>query len=152
MTSVNDFPVAVENSLNGDSPRPEHANPLLKISPALMHISNLSLQSLARSNRGGVGVSDLREVLEGRSGMSNIALSQGRAPSIASLGATHSGASGESAACPSVWSASRPRQRLLSGESRRDVKDVLDKLGIGSNKSTSPPRLSTSPKQSVPVR
>ncbi|KAL5530378.1 EFR3 [Sanghuangporus sanghuang] len=142
---------SVESSLNGDSPRPEHGNPLLKISPALMHISNLSLQSLTRSNRG-VGVNDLRDALEGRGAMSNIALSQGRAPSVASIGATHSGASGESATSPSIWSATRPRPRLLSGESRKDVKNVLDKLGIGSNKTTSPPRLSPSPNQSAAVR
>ncbi|OCB87558.1 hypothetical protein A7U60_g5464 [Sanghuangporus baumii] len=142
---------SVESSLNGDSPRPEHSNPLLKISPALMHISNLSLQSLTRSNRG-VGVNDLRDALEGRGAMSNIALSQGRAPSVASIGATHSGASGESATSPSIWSATRPRPRLLIGESRKDVKNVLDKLGIGSNKTTSPPRLSPSPNQSAAAR
>ena len=77
-------------------------------------------------------MNDLRDALEGRGGMSNVALSQGRAPSVVSIGATHSGASGESAVSPSVWSASRPRTRLFSGNgSNNDVKNVLDKLGIG---------------------
>ncbi|KZW04123.1 hypothetical protein EXIGLDRAFT_828046 [Exidia glandulosa HHB12029] len=46
--------------------RPSTAAPFVK----LMHIENMSMQSLARSTRG-VGVSDLREALEGRSSMSN---------------------------------------------------------------------------------
>ena len=45
-------------------------SPLVRVSPALMHIENLSRASLARSTRG-VGVTDLREALEGRSSMSN---------------------------------------------------------------------------------
>lgn len=46
--------------------RPPTAAPFVK----LMHIENMSMQSLARSTRG-VGVGDLREALEGRSSMSN---------------------------------------------------------------------------------
>ncbi|EJD01400.1 uncharacterized protein FOMMEDRAFT_30102 [Fomitiporia mediterranea MF3/22] len=143
-TADNALRDSVENIANG-SPRPEHSNPLLKISPGLMHISNLSLQSLTRSNRG-VGVSDLRDALEGRGGVSNVALSQGRAPSVVSIGATQSGASGESAVSPSVWSASRPRSRMLSGESPKDVKNVLDKLGIGAQKNSGPLKVPSSPR------
>ncbi|KAI5123425.1 hypothetical protein M0805_006130 [Coniferiporia weirii] len=138
---------SIEQLANGDMSRQEHSNPLLKISPALMHISNLSLQSLTRSNRG-VGVNDLREVLEGRSGTSNLALSQGRAPSVASLGVTHSGASGESAiGYPGVMGAHRPKMRMLDGENPREVRDVLDKLGIGAQSGTSLRKTSLSARQ-----
>lgn len=113
------------------SSRLEHTNPLLKISPALMHISNLSLQSLTRSNRA-VGVNDLRDALEGRAGASSVAIGQGRAPSIASLGATISGASGEShAGYPALLAVPKAKTRVLIGENPGEVKEVLDKLGIG---------------------
>lgn len=79
--------------------------------------------------------------------MSNVALSQGRAPSVVSIGATHSGASGESAVPPSVWSASRPRTRLLNGESPKEVKNVLDKLGIGAQKGSGALKMATSSRQ-----
>ena len=132
--------------MNGDSSRPDHGNPLLKISPALMHISNLSLQSLARSNHG-VGVNDLREALEGRGGISSLALSQERTPSVISMGATHSGASRESSILPSPLSVSRPRSRVLSGGSPAAVKDVLDRLGIGAQKPTGSSTSSSTPRQ-----
>lgn len=140
---------SVEPFMNGDSSRPDHGNPLLKISPALMHISNLSLQSLARSNHG-VGVNDLREALEGRGGISNLALSQERTPSVISMGATHSGASGDSSILPSPLSVNRPRPRVLSGENPNAVKDVLDRLGIGAQKTVGQSNSATSRQVSNP--
>ena len=116
---------------NGDVPRPESINPVLKISPALMHISNMSLQSLTRSARA-VGVNDLREALEGRRSLSNLALSQARAPSVSSFGAaTYSAGSGEESNISRIFRPERPKRRLLDGESPREVRDMLDKLGIG---------------------
>src|SRR5260221_13007331 len=66
-----------------DPLRRDGISPHLRLAPALMHIENLSLQSLTRSTRG-VGVTDLRDALEGRSSMSNPALVN-NAPSISSL-------------------------------------------------------------------
>lgn len=56
---------SVEHTSNFDI-RPSSTTPFVR----LMHIENMSMQSLARSTRG-VGVGDLREALEGRSSMSN---------------------------------------------------------------------------------
>lgn len=113
---------------------------MLKISPALMHIENLSLQSLTRPTRG-VGVSDLRDALEGRSGMSNPALVS-KAPSVSSLdhaAYSYSVASGdsrtnESGKFPRSKSGNR---RPFNGESQTEVRDVLNKLGIGSQTGSS---------------
>lgn len=100
-----------------------------KKGPALMQIENMSLQSLARSNRGGVGVTDLREALEGRSSMSNPNLSN-RAPSFSTLEHTSTLAHGDISINKLTPVRSRPQQRSkLSGPS--DVRDVLNKLGIG---------------------
>lgn len=147
------FSTAIEPSANSDaSSRPEHSNPLLKISPALMHISNLSLQSLARSSRA-VGVNDLRDALEGRAGSSSVALGQGRAPSIASLGATVSGASGESAGgYLNMLAVPKAKPRVLNGENPVEVKEVLDKLGIGARNKISTLRSQLSPRQSGNTR
>lgn len=105
---------------NGDA-----LSPLVKVSPAFMHIENLSRASLARSARG-VGVTDLREALEGRSSLSNPNL-RDTAPSISTLehtSATH----GDGLKLTPVRS--RPQQRSrLAGPG--EVKDVLNKLGIG---------------------
>ncbi|KAJ7498767.1 hypothetical protein FB451DRAFT_1072574 [Mycena latifolia] len=109
-----------ESTIRGDG-----VSPLLKISPALMHIENISLQSLARSTRG-IGVTDLREALEGRSSMSNPALV--KPPSLSTLDHVSS-IGGESKLM-------RPRSRTRS--KRRpppsgsgEVRDVLNRLGIG---------------------
>ncbi|KAK7695970.1 hypothetical protein QCA50_000609 [Cerrena zonata] len=100
-----------------------------KKGPALMQIENMSLQSLARSHRGGVGVTDLREALEGRSSMSNPNLSN-RAPSFSTLEHTSTLAHGDISINKLTPVRSRPQQRSkLSGPS--DVRDVLNKLGIG---------------------
>ncbi|KAJ7684029.1 hypothetical protein B0H17DRAFT_1333101 [Mycena rosella] len=110
-----------ESTIRGDG-----ISPLLKISPALMHIENISLQSLARSTRG-VGVTDLREALEGRSSMSNPALV--KPPSLSTLDHVSS-LGGESRLA-------RPRSRTRSNRRRPtpagagEVRDVLNRLGIG---------------------
>ncbi|KAJ7228514.1 hypothetical protein GGX14DRAFT_413541 [Mycena pura] len=108
-----------EATIRGDG-----VSPLLKISPALMHIDNVSLQSLARSTRG-IGVTDLREALEGRSSMSNPALV--KPPSLSTL---------DHASSIAVDRLVRPRSRQRSN--RRgppsgpgEVRDVLNRLGIG---------------------
>ncbi|KAH9006927.1 hypothetical protein EDB86DRAFT_3060946 [Lactarius hatsudake] len=71
---------STEPQSNYDPLRRDGISPHLRLAPALMHIENLSLQSLARSTRG-VGVTDLRDALEGRSSMSNPALVN-KAPSL----------------------------------------------------------------------
>ena len=48
---------SVRDALRGDN-----ASTAARLAPGLMHIENMSLQSLARSNRG-VGVNDLRDAL-----------------------------------------------------------------------------------------
>lgn len=110
---------------NGDA-----LSPLMKVSPAFMHIENLSRASLARSTRG-VGVTDLREALEGRSSLSNPNL-RDTAPSLSTLehtSATH----GDVHKLTPVRS--RPQQRSrLAGPG--EVKDVLSKLGIGKTNTT----------------
>ena len=99
--------------------------PLVKVSPAYMHLENLSRASLARSTRG-VGVTDLREALEGRSSLSNPNL-RDTAASISTLEHT-SVTHGESLKLAPVRS--RPQQRSkLAGPG--EVRDVLNKLGIG---------------------
>ncbi|CDO71328.1 hypothetical protein BN946_scf184908.g86 [Trametes cinnabarina] len=107
------------DSLSGDG-----LSPLIKVAPALMHADNISMQSLARSGRG-VGVTDLREALEGRSSMSNPNLA-GRVPSISTLDHTSSVFPGEFAKL--TPQRSRPqRVKPRPGE----VREVLNKLGIG---------------------
>lgn len=106
--------------------RGDGVSPLLKISPALMHIENLSLQSLARSTRG-VGVSDLREALEGRSSMSNPAL-VARPGSISTLDHSSSILADSSVL---TKTRSRPRSRRAVAAGSGEVRDVLNKLGIG---------------------
>ncbi|KAF8917910.1 hypothetical protein CPB85DRAFT_1474452 [Mucidula mucida] len=109
-----------DNTIRGDG-----VSPLLKISPALMHIENMSMQSLARSTRG-VGVTDLREALEGRSSMSNPALAM-RPSSISTLDHNSSLAGGDSRL---TQTRSRTKKRTITG-GPGEVRDVLNKLGIG---------------------
>lgn len=90
-----------------------------------MHIENFSRTSVARSARG-VGVTDLREALEGRSSLSNPNL-RDAAASISTLEHT-SNAHGDGIKLTPVRS--RPQQRSkLAGPG--EVRDVLNKLGIG---------------------
>ncbi|KAJ7180256.1 hypothetical protein C8R43DRAFT_972407 [Mycena crocata] len=107
-----------ESTIRGDG-----ISPLLKISPALMHIENISLQSLTRANRG-VGVTDLREALEGRSSMSNPALV--KPPSLSTLDHASS-IGGESRI---TRSRTRSKRRAPAG-GPGEVRDVLNRLGIG---------------------
>jgi len=105
---------------------------LLKLSPALMAIENLSLQSLTRSVRG-VGVTDLREALEGRAGASNPALV--RPPSVSTL--DHSPSLDlRSTRLGLTRSQSRPKKRAVTS-SAGEVRDVLNKLGIGKQNGSS---------------
>ncbi|KAL4076113.1 hypothetical protein J3A83DRAFT_4089467 [Scleroderma citrinum] len=120
---------ALRDSLERPNPNrslADGASPLLKLSPALMAIENLSLQSLTRSVRG-VGVTDLREALEGRAGASNPALH--RPPSVSTL--DHSLSLDfhptRHALAPTK---SRTKQRAVTTGSG-EVKDVLNRLGIG---------------------
>ncbi|KAH9853607.1 hypothetical protein C2E23DRAFT_728277 [Lenzites betulinus] len=117
------------DNLSGDG-----LSPLIKVAPALMHADNISMQSLARSGRG-VGVTDLREALEGRSSMSNPNLA-GRVPSISTLDHTssvfpggNSSLGGADQFAKLTPQRSRPQQR--SKPRPGEVKDVLNKLGIG---------------------
>ncbi|KAG6880365.1 hypothetical protein C0992_007776 [Termitomyces sp. T32_za158] len=106
-----------DNTLRGDG-----LAPLLKISPALMHNENISQQSLARSTRG-VGVADLRGALEGRNNMSNPALA--RPASLSTF---------EHASTTTELTQTRPRSRNQKPRSARgadEVRDVLNRLGIG---------------------
>ncbi|KAJ7765021.1 hypothetical protein DFH07DRAFT_811164 [Mycena maculata] len=108
-----------ESTIRGDG-----ISPLLKISPALMHIENISLQSLARSTRG-IGVTDLREALEGRSSMSNPALV--KPPSLSTL--DHTSSIGVESRFGQPRSRTRSRRVPPSGSG--EVRDVLNRLGIG---------------------
>ncbi|KAF8826891.1 hypothetical protein HHX47_DHR5000581 [Lentinula edodes] len=113
-------PSTYDATLRGDG-----VSPLLKISPGLMHIENISLQSLARSNRG-VGVTDLREALEGRSSMSNPNLARPGSISTLDHGSSVMGGEGR-------FVQTRPRsakkRALPAGPG--EVRDVLNKLGLG---------------------
>ena len=92
-----------------------------------MHIENASLQSLARSTRG-LGVTDLREALEGRSSMSNPTLA--RPPSVSTLDHASS-FMGTDPTLRLTQTRSRSRTKKLSTRNTDDVRDVLSRLGIG---------------------
>ncbi|ESK94402.1 cellular morphogenesis-related protein [Moniliophthora roreri MCA 2997] len=114
-------PSTFDATLRGDG-----VSPLIKLTPGLMHIDNFSLASLARSTRG-VGVTDLREALEGRSSMSNPALA--RPSSISTLDHTSSIMAGDHKLVQ-TRSRSRNKQRVIPSGSG-EVRDVLNKLGLG---------------------
>ena len=102
---------------------------MLKISSALMHIENLSLQSLSRSARG-VGVNDLREALEGRGGASSLALN--KPSSLYSFeNGDQSAASGDSRYSMGGASRVKKKKNVINGDNPSDVRDALSKLGIG---------------------
>ncbi|KAF9057699.1 hypothetical protein BJ165DRAFT_1422569 [Panaeolus papilionaceus] len=119
-----------ESSAYDLSVRGDGVSPLLKISPALMHIENISLHSLARSTRG-LGVTDLRDALEGRASLSNPALA--RPPSISTLDHTSFLASDPNAhpALRLTKTRSRTKKRSNANGSANEVRDVLTRLGIG---------------------
>lgn len=113
---------------------------LLRVTPTLMNIDNLSLQSLGKFNRG-VGVTDLRDALEGRSSMSNPALVTPRPASVNTIerktsmnhGSIHGTLSVRSGGARRVVSATaKPKKRVPGAPG--EVKDALDRLGIGSPK------------------
>ncbi|KAH9918217.1 uncharacterized protein BXZ73DRAFT_92274 [Epithele typhae] len=102
-------------------------------------IKNLSMQSLARTGRPGVGVTDLREALEGRPSLSmsnpNLAAAaaaSARVPSISTLDHTSSvfpdNATGFSRL---TQTRSRGQAQTRARPRPGEVKDVLNKLGIG---------------------
>ncbi|KAI0071084.1 hypothetical protein K474DRAFT_1607515 [Panus rudis PR-1116 ss-1] len=125
---------SLDTQTSYDALRHDTISPLIKVAPALMQIENMSLHSLARSTRGGgVGVTDLREALEGRSSMSNPNLSH-RAPSLSTLEHTSTVAHGEPSLSRLTPVRSRPQQRnKIAGPG--EVKDVLNRLGIGKSSS-----------------
>ncbi|KAG7096789.1 hypothetical protein E1B28_004199 [Marasmius oreades] len=112
-------PGSFEATLRGDG-----VSPLIRISPGLMHIDNRSLASLARSTRG-VGVTDLREALEGRSNMSNPNLA--RPSSISTL--DHTSSILNDIKLTKTRSRTRNKRTVPSGPG--EVRDVLNKLGLG---------------------
>jgi hypothetical protein len=129
-------PAAIEQVVSQDVLRGDAS--FLKLSPALMHIENLSLASIAHSGPA-IGVSDLREALSGRGAISNPALASrasistyerasslahGRGPNLHPLSALNGGTSVQH---PAV---SRIKSRKGKGQPN-EVRDVLNKLGIG---------------------
>lgn len=105
-----------------------------------MNIDNLSLQSLGKFNRA-VGVADLRDALEGRSSMSNPNLVPPRPQSVNTVdrstsvnrGSIHHALSVRSSGARRAVSATtKPRKRVPGAP--REVKDALDRLGIGNPK------------------
>jgi len=120
------------------SPDAFRAASLLKVTPTLMNIDNLSLQSLGRFNRG-VGVTDLRDALEGRNSMSNPALVNQKPASISTLDHASSFVNGDMVS--NGHSAHPPRstnvkrKKKLAVAQPGDVRNALDALGIrGGNK------------------
>ncbi|KZT74275.1 hypothetical protein DAEQUDRAFT_781708 [Daedalea quercina L-15889] len=125
--------LAVETNNAYDTLGRDALSPLIRVAPALMHIENISLQSLARSTRG-VGVNDLRDALEGRSSISNPNLSN-RAPSISTLDHTSSVAHPENHLKLTPTKSRGQQRSRLAGPG--EVRDVLNRLGIGKQNGTS---------------
>ncbi|KAF8557003.1 hypothetical protein OG21DRAFT_1407944 [Imleria badia] len=120
---------ALKDSLERPSahrPLTENGSPLLKLSPALMAIENLSLQSLTRSVRG-VGVTDLREALEGRAGASNPTLAH--PPSMSTLDHALSFDMHAPRLAPTKPKPKFKKRAVTAGSG--EVREVLNKLGIG---------------------
>jgi protein EFR3 len=91
-----------------------------------MHIENLSLASLNRPARG-VGVTELREALSGRSSMSQSALVN-RAPSFSTL--EHASSLTPDGNLTLTRTRSRPQKKPIAA-APGEVRDVLNKLGLG---------------------
>jgi hypothetical protein len=119
---------AMEPQSSFDPLRRDGISPHLRLAPALMHIENLSLQSLARSTRG-VGVTDLRDALEGRSSMSNPALTN-NAPSVSTLDQVSIREDIAMAKFRPSGAGSRP-EKLKAAGGPSEVRDMLNKLQIG---------------------
>lgn len=134
----------MENSSNHGAFKRDGASPFLKLTPALMHIENLSLQSVARTQYG-VGVNDLREALEGRGSMPNLALSSTRPSSIRTLDQSlYSGGH-------NILVRSKTQTGAKSS-SANDVLDVLNKIGAGKDKGNSLLKASFPALQSVQAK
>jgi len=125
-TAESAFRDSMEPQSNYDPLRHDGLSPHLRLAPSLMHIENLSLQSLSRPTRG-VGVTDLREALEGRGSMSNPALAN-RAPSLSTL--DHASTHVDTAMSKLRPVRSRPEKPRAGGGSG-EVRDMLSKLHIG---------------------
>lgn len=99
-----------------------------------MHIDNKSLASLARSSRN-VGVGDLREALEGRASANRslVGLGYNGSPSMSSIGhhSTSMDHSGDASAPGLSQLQARLRATNAIKEANGEVKDILNKLGIG---------------------
>lgn len=106
--------------------RRDGLTPLIKVAPSLMHIENMSLQSLARSTTRAVGVTDLREALEGRNSPSNPNQAN-RPASISTLDHT----SAHTAADHNKLTPTRSRPQRPKVANPGEVRDVLNKLGVG---------------------
>jgi hypothetical protein len=120
---------AMEPQSSFDPLRRDGISPHLRLAPALMHIENLSLQSLARSTRG-VGVTDLRDALEGRSSISNSALAN-HAPSVSTLDQVSIREdTNMNKLRPAAGAGSRP-EKLKAAGGPSEVRDMLNKLHIG---------------------
>jgi protein EFR3 len=121
---------AMEPQSSFDPLRRDGISPHLRLAPALMHIENLSLQSLARSTRG-VGVTDLRDALEGRRSLSNSALVN-HAPSVSTLDQVsirEDTAMNKSRTAGVVVGPKPEKLKAAGGPS--EVRDMLNKLHIG---------------------
>jgi protein EFR3 len=116
----------MEPQSNYDPLRRDGISPHLRLAPSLMQIENLSLQSLSRSSRG-VGVTDLREALEGRSSMSNPTLAN-KAPSLSTLDHASTHVDTAIAKLKPVRSG-QEKSRPAGGPS--EVRDMLSKLRVG---------------------
>ena len=120
--------LAVEKSSSTSSLKDEGVSPLLKITPALMRVeNNMSIASLARSTRG-VGVTDLREALEGRN---SVTLSSTALAKPASISTADHGSSVYEGGSRLTPTRSRNRAKRAPPTRPGEVRDVLSKLGIG---------------------
>lgn len=127
-TAESAFRDSMEPQSSFDPLRRDGISPHLRLAPALMHIENLSLQSLARSTRG-VGVTDLRDALEGRSSISNSALAN-HAPSVSTLDQVSIREDTAMNKLRPSGVGSRP-EKLKTAGGPSEVRDMLNKLHIG---------------------
>ncbi|TRM67653.1 hypothetical protein BD626DRAFT_564571 [Schizophyllum amplum] len=119
---------SVDKSSTTSSIKGDDVSPLLKITPALLRVeNNMSIASLARSTRG-VGVTDLREALEGRN---SITMSSSALVKPASVSTADHGSSVYEGGSRLTPSRSRTRPKRAPPTRPGEVRDVLSKLGIG---------------------
>ncbi|CEL59420.1 Protein EFR3 OS=Cryptococcus neoformans var, neoformans serotype D (strain JEC21 / ATCC MYA-565) GN=EFR3 PE=3 SV=1 [Rhizoctonia solani AG-1 IB] len=118
--------LALKNSVESTQEiiRADATSPWIKISPALMHIDNHSLASVSRTSRD-VGVSELRQALG--QGASNSAFGT-------SVRSVTSGDRAHSARLAPPHSHGTISSRTKPLSAPNEVRDVLDRLGVGSPK------------------